>query len=226
MSSDLFDETSYLIKDFKNDNNFRKNMFNICDRFVRLGKTIFKSQKYFYFKDTYVIKYPYMKLIETILQFKPGQFEKYGNFICSVCFFFYFLHLKKDFQNIKGLCIVDYFISSPLDRILYKRLIISNTIYTKELYEKYFIPDKGKYCLDNIFIELLELLDKAIIDFSVKRLDKCLKNYFTIFKMESFGSPFFLSLLLGSGCEGELIVLLFVCWNFKRARIVWVASHF
>ena len=186
MSSDLFDETSYLIKDFKNDNNFRKNMFNICDRFVRLGKTIFKSQKYFYFKDTYVIKYPYMKLIETILQFKPGQFEKYGNFICSVCFFYYFLHLKKDFQNIKGLCIVDYFISSPLDRILYKRLINSNTIYTKELYEKYFISDEGKYCLDNICIELLELLDKAIIDFSVKRLDKCLKNYFTIFKIVYF----------------------------------------
>ena len=97
MSSDLFDETSYLIKDFKNDNNFRKNMFNICDRFVRLGKTIFKSQKYFYFKDAYVIKYPYMKLIETILQFKPGQFEKYGNFICSVCFFYYFLHFCKNF---------------------------------------------------------------------------------------------------------------------------------
>ena len=67
MSSDLFDETSYLIKDFKNDNDFRKNMFNICERFIRLGKTIFKAQKYLYFKDTYVIKYPNMKLIETIL---------------------------------------------------------------------------------------------------------------------------------------------------------------
>ena len=186
MSSDLFDETVVMINDFKNDVNFKKNSFNVCDRFVRLGKNIFKSQKYFYFKDTYVSKYPYYKLIEAIVSFKNGHFEKYGNFICSLCFFLYFFHLKKDFQNIKGLCIIDYFVSSPLDRILYRRLINSRNLYTYELYDKYYNEEQGGYCLDQICIQLLEVLDKAINDFSIKRLDKCLKNYFTIFKIVYF----------------------------------------
>ena len=180
---DLFNETSELICDFHNDNYFKKNMLNVCDRFVRLGQYVFTSQKYFYFREKYIDKYPYDKLIYAIISFNPKQFEKYGNFICSMCFFFYFLHLKKDFQNIKGLCIIDFFISSPLDRILYRRLIHNRNIYSSQIYDKYFDEEEQRYCLGDICVELFEVLNKAFSDFTIKKLDKCLKNYFTIFKI-------------------------------------------
>ena len=172
--NDLFKETSDLISSFNNDNYFKKNMFNVCDRFVRLGKYVFTSQKFFYFKDTYIDKYPYDKLISAIISFSPKQFEKYGNFICSMCFFFYFLHLKKDFQNIKSLCIKDFSISSPLDRILYKKLIFSRNIYSAQIYDKYFDEEEGKYCLGDICVQLMEILNQAFADFTIKKLDKCL----------------------------------------------------
>ena len=181
--SSLFFESQSIINNFTVSCVMRRDYFNLCDKFVRLGKLILKSQKYFYFKTNYVNLIPYKYIINVIASFKPGQYEKFGNYICSLCFFFYFIHLKRDFQNIKGLCIIDFFISSPLDRLFYRKLLHSKTIYTNQIYDKYFDETSKTFKIANICNQLLEVLDNAIIDFSVKKLDKCLKNFFTILKI-------------------------------------------
>ena len=179
----LFMETQAIISNFNITTQLRRDYFNLCDKFVRLGKLILKSQKYFYFKESYANLISYKNIIRVITSFKIGQYEKFGNYICSLCFFLYFVHLKKDFQKIKGLCIIDYFISNPFDRIFYKKLIFSETIYTTDIYQKYFDKNLKTYQIAGICNILLEVLDNAIYDFTIKKLDKCLKNYFTIFKI-------------------------------------------
>ena len=179
----LFMETQSVINNFSITIHMRRDFFNLCDKFVRLGKLILKSQKYFYFKESYANLISYKNIIRVITSFKIGQFEKFGNYICSLCFFLYFVHLKKDFQKIKGLCVIDYFISNPLDRIFYKKLIHSETIYTSDIYQKYFDKNLKVYQIAGICNILLEVLDNAINDFTIKKLDKCLKNYFTILKI-------------------------------------------
>ena len=179
----LFMETQSLINNFSITTHLRRDYFNLCDKFVRLGKLILKSQKYFYFKESYTNLISYKNIIKVITSFKYGQYEKFGNYICSLCFFLYFVHLKKDFQKIKGLCVIDYFISNPIDRIFYKKLFYSETIYTNDIYEKYFDKSTRTYRIAEICNILLEVLDIAINDFTIKKLDKCLKNYFTILKI-------------------------------------------
>ena len=181
--STLFFESQSIINNFTVSCVMRRDYFNLCDKFVRLGKLILKSQKYFYFKANYVHLISYKYIINVITSFKPGQYEKFGNYICSLCFFFYFIHLKRDFQNIKGLCIIDFFISNPLDRIFYRKLLHSKTIYTHQIYEKYFDENLKIFKIADICNQLLEVLDNAIIDFTIKKLDKCLKNFFTILKI-------------------------------------------
>ena len=181
--STLFSESQSLINNFTVSSVIRRDYFNLCDKFVRLGKLILKSQKYFYFKSNYVNLISYKYIINVITSFKPGQYEKFGNYICSLCFFFYFIHLKRDFQNIKGLCIIDFFISSPLDRLFYRKLLHSRTIYTSDIYDKYFDENLKVFKIADICNILLEVLDNAIVDFTLKKLDKCLKNFFTILKI-------------------------------------------
>ena len=179
----LFMETQTIINNFTLTTHLRRDYFNLCDKFVRLGKLILKSQKYFYFKESYANLISYKNIIKVITSFKFGQYEKFGNYICSLCFFLYFVHLKKDFQKIKGLCVIDYFISNPIDRIFYRKLLYSETIYTSDIYEKYFDKNLKVYKIAEICNILLEVLDNAINDFTIKKLDKCLKNYFTILKI-------------------------------------------
>ena len=181
--STIFFESQSIINNFTISCVMRRDYFNLCDKFVRLGKLILKSQKYFYFKSSYVNLISYKYIINVITSFKPGQYEKFRNYICSLCFFFYFIHLKRDFQNIKGFCIIDYFISNPLDRLFYRRLLHSKTIYTNQIYEKYFDENLKVFKIADICNQLLEVLDNAIIDFTLKKLDKCLKNFFTILKI-------------------------------------------
>ena len=181
--STLFFESQSIINNFTVSCVMRRDYFNLCDKFVRLGKLILKSQKYFYFKVNYVELISYKYIINVITSFKPGQYEKFGNYICSLCFFFYFIHLKRDFQNFKGLCIIDFFISNPLDRLFYKELLHSKTIYTNQIYEKYYDENLKIFKIADICNQLLEVLDNAIVDFTLKKLDKCLKNFFTILKI-------------------------------------------
>lgn len=181
--STLFFETQSLINNFTPASVMRRDYFNLCDKFVRLGKLILKSQKYFYFKANYVHLISYTNLIQVITSFKSGQYEKFGNYICSLCFFFYFIHLKRDFQNMKGLCIIDFFISNPLDRLFYRKLLHSKSIYTNQIYDKYYDENLKVFKLAEICNQLLEVLDNAIADFTLKKLDKCLKNYFTLLKI-------------------------------------------
>ena len=179
----LFMETQTIINNFTLTMHLRRDYFNLCDKFVRLGKLILKSQKYFYFKESYANMISYKNIIKVITSFNNGQYEKFGNYICSLCFFLYFVHLKKDFQKIKGICVMDYFISNPIDRIFYRKLLYSDTIYTSDIYEKYFDKNIKIYKIAEICNVLLEVLDNAINDFTIKKLDKCLKNYFTILKI-------------------------------------------
>ena len=181
--STLFFESQSIINNFTVSCVMRRDYFNLCDKFVRLGKLILKSQKYFYFKVNYVQLISYKYIINVITSFKPGQYEKFGNYICSLCFFFYFIHLKRDFQNFKGLCIIDFFISNPLDRLFYKELLHSKTIYTNQIYEKYYDENLKIFKIADICNQLLEVLVNAIVDFTLKKLDKCLKNFFTILKI-------------------------------------------
>ena len=88
--STLFSESQSLINNFTVSSIIRRDYFNLCDKFVRLGKLILKSQKYFYFKSNYVNSISYKYIINVITSFKPGQYEKFGNYICSLCFFFLF----------------------------------------------------------------------------------------------------------------------------------------
>ena len=179
----LFLETETIINNFSLSTKLRRDYFNLCDKFVRLGKLILKSQKYFYFKESYANMISYKYIIKVISSFKIGQFEKFGNYICSLCFFLYFVHLKKDFQKIKGFCVIDFFISNPIERIFYRKLLHSKTIYTDEIYEKYFDKELKVFKIAQICNILLEVLDNAINDFTITKLDKCLKNYFTILKI-------------------------------------------
>ena len=181
--NNLFMETQVIINNFSLTTQLRRDYFNLCDKFIRLGKLILKSQKYFYFKERYANFISYKNIARVIMSFKNGQYEKFGNYICSLCFFLYFVHLKKDFQKIKGFCVMDFFISNPFDRIFYKKLLHSQTIYTSEIYEKYFDKNLKTYQIAEICNILLEVLENAITDFTIKKLDKCLKNYFTILKI-------------------------------------------
>ena len=164
--SSIFFESQSMINNFTPSSIIKRDYFNLCDKFVRLGKLILKSQKYFYFRSDYVHLISYQNIINVITSFKSGQYEKFGNYICSLCFFFYFIHLKRDFQNIKGLCIIDFFISDPLDRLFYRKLLHSKNIYTNQIYEKYYDEKLKNFKIGEICNQLLEVLDNAINDFT------------------------------------------------------------
>ena len=70
-----------LFNNFTPSSIMRRDYLNLCDKFVRLGKLILKSQKYFYFKANYVRLISYQNIINVITSFKPGQYEKFGNYI-------------------------------------------------------------------------------------------------------------------------------------------------
>ena len=50
----LFNETQILINNYNLSTPLRRDYFNLCDKFTRLGKLIMNSQKYYYFKPSYV----------------------------------------------------------------------------------------------------------------------------------------------------------------------------
>ena len=123
----IFNETQTLVNNYNAETQLRRDYLNLCDKFTRLGKLIMNSQKYYYFKPTYANLISYKNIINVITSFQQGQYEKFGNYICSLCFFFYYINLKRDFQKIKSFCFIDFFISNPLDRIFYRKLIHSKT---------------------------------------------------------------------------------------------------
>ena len=179
----IFNETQTLVNNYNAETQLRRDYLNLCDKFTRLGKLIMNSQKYYYFKPTYANLISYKNIINVITSFQQGQYEKFGNYICSLCFFFYYINLKRDFQKIKSFCFIDFFISNPLDRIFYRKLIHSKTIYTKNIYDKYYSPELKIFKIADICNLLLEVLDNAISEFTFKKLNKCLRNYFTILKI-------------------------------------------
>lgn len=106
-------------------------------RIIGMFSETFNSKfKTFYYHEEIMQLFKYSSLINYIknidLSTLSSKLLKF-RLLCLVLF----LHLKKDFQLIKTLTSIDFISGSLLERLLYRKFILSRSIYTEEIIDKY-----------------------------------------------------------------------------------------
>ena len=100
------------------------------------SNTFNRKFKTFYYHQDILEILNYENLIAYLTQI---ELKNTNNIIANFRFIFIFLfvHLRRDFQNIKSLTSIDFLCSSPLERIKYKILLGKQTMFNENIYMKY-----------------------------------------------------------------------------------------
>lgn len=143
---------------------------------IVLSKNISNAALYYYYHPKIIDMLPLNKIISLLHKFKDKDLIENSNLICALLMIVLFVHLKKDFQDFKNLCVFDFLVSNPLERIIMRKFLFTESIYTHAIHKKYFNSDKHKFILPKLSIFLAKLLLKAWNIFSDQ--SKCIKIYF------------------------------------------------
>ena len=144
-------------------------------KFISLLKlfsnTFNRKFKTFYYNDDILDIFNYQNLINYIHDIKLNNST---NVILKfrLIFILLFVHLRKDFQNIKCITSIDFLCSSPLERIKFKIILGKQTIYNENIYNKY---NNNKIMEENNILKYIALEDICrLMEISIKyiNLDK------------------------------------------------------
>ena len=155
---------------------------------IRVTNNIYTPMSviFFYYHPRIIATFPLEKLIGYLYKFKDKDLVNYSDLVKALLHIIFYVHLKKDFQNLKNLCVYDFLVSSTLDRLLYRHFLHTDNVYTKTLHEKYFDKQKNKYNLPKLIIYLTQLLEKACNMYKKIGLSKCFQNYGVCLKIIFF----------------------------------------
>ena len=100
------------------------------------SNTFNRKFKTFYYQEDILETLSYEKIVDYISNI---QLKNKNDFMLKFrsIFIFLFIHLRKDFQNVKCITSIDFLCSSPLERIKYKTILGKQTIYNENIYNKY-----------------------------------------------------------------------------------------
>jgi hypothetical protein len=87
--------------------------------------------------------FPYEKFIVFFYKFRTSSIDDLVLKMRMVNILL-FMHLKKDFTDVKEFTISDFMTSTILDRLLYKKFLVNPNVYTKTLHQKYHINVKDQ----------------------------------------------------------------------------------
>ena len=110
-----------------------KKYFSLLTLFSNTFNRKFKT---FYYHEDILQIFNYQNLITYLKQIEHKNAKNITvKFRCI--FIFLFIHIRRDFQNIKSLTSIDFLCSSPLERIKYKILLGKQTMFNDNIYTKY-----------------------------------------------------------------------------------------
>ena len=128
----------------------RKQFFPLMELFSNTFNRKFKT---LYYEEDIINMFNYENLIEYI---KNIKIDSPDTILLKfrLLFILLFVHLKSDFQITKSLTSIDFVCNNILERIEYKKMLLTKNVFNKNLYEKYNLYKliKKKHILKQIII--------------------------------------------------------------------------
>ena len=112
-----------------------KEFFPLFELFSSIFNRKFKTP---YYEDEIIDMFNYNNLVDYIKNIELNS-EKSVILKFKLIYILLFVHLKNDFKFTKALTSIDFACNNLLERILYRKIIMKETIFNKNLYEKYKI---------------------------------------------------------------------------------------
>ena len=130
---------SPMINMFQSNKNNNYNIDTlIMNMIIILTKNISSCIIYYYYHPRASILLPFDSILDILENTDCNKIVENGSFISSLMYYAMNVHLKQDFQKYKVISVEDYFVSSPLQRILLRETILKYSLYSKNLHDKYF----------------------------------------------------------------------------------------
>jgi len=140
-------------------NKFQNLLELFSDTFNRKFKTYYYDQK--------MIKtFEYDKVL-SLVQILEVNNEQSCIIKFRLLFILLFIHLRKDFRTIKSLTSTDFMCNNFLQRLTYKKLLMTKSTFTKDIHEKYGITSTfpfKEFILNEIFNLMLKGIELISIE--------------------------------------------------------------
>ena len=145
-----------------------KNFISLLKLFSNTFNRKFKT---FYYQEDILEMFNYERLITFIPDIKLNNSM---NIVLKfrLIFILLFVHLRRDFQNIKGLTSIDFLCTSPLERIKYKIILGKQTIFNENIYKKYNNNNDALIMEENNILKNIALNDICrLMEISMRFID-------------------------------------------------------
>ena len=118
----------------------------------QFSNTFNRKFKTFYYHKIINDMFPFEHLVKFMKSLKV-QNQEMALVKFRLMFILLFAHLKKDFQLIKAFTSIDFMTCNILERLIMKKFIFSNNIYTKLIHEKYNFSENDCGIIKSILLD-------------------------------------------------------------------------
>ena len=150
----------------ENINNEEKNYSEFKYIIELFSKKYFpKKLKTFYYQEEIINLFNYGKLTEFI---KKIKIDNAGNILVKIRLIsiLFYIHVRTDFRYVKNLTSFDFLSNFLLERLTYKKLLVTSTIYTEKIYNKYnlknILSNKENNFKEIVVKDLCKLLETGL----------------------------------------------------------------
>ena len=132
------------------------------------SNTFNRKFKTFYYQEEILEMFNYEKLIKYIPTIKLNNTMNI-ELKFRLIFILLFVHLRKDFQNVKCITSIDFLCSTPLERLKYKTILGKQNVFNENIYKKY---NNTNLMEENNIIKEIALNDiSRLMEISIKYID-------------------------------------------------------
>lgn len=148
---------------------------------LTLAKNTFPQIIYYYFHPKLSIIAPYDKLLLVFENIELSKLEEQQFLTTALTTLILSVHLKQDFQSFKILSAEDFLVSTPLQRINMRHVLMQECSYSLHLRKKY-CDDKGNFTFSKFCLLIVRTLTYSL-EYARKDIDKTLKTLFSLIKI-------------------------------------------
>ena len=174
----------------------------VIETLRRLVFNVTQVKQFFYFHENIKKTIPLENINYIIDSINKKELLKNSYFISGLMNIMLNVHFQNDFQKLKCLNYRDFLFTTSIQRIITRQKLFSNSIYVKNIKEKYIVNDK--FTIPSLCIEQLNLLHKILNQCEEKDILDYLDQFIVIFEILHFCLARFLS------TKGSLIKIIFI----------------
>ena len=163
----------------------------VIETLKRLVFNITQVKQFFYFHENIKNTIPLQNINYIINSINKKDLLHYSSFISGLMNIMLNVHFQSDFQKMKCLNYRDFLFTTSIQRIITRQKLLNNSIYIKDIREKYVV--NNRFTIPTLCIEHLNLLYKILTQCDEKDILDYFDQYLIIFEILHFCLARFLS---------------------------------